>query len=194
MSYLRAHLGRQRVEAIAEHLGLDVHLLIHQARILGIRRPVRLWPAELVEAGLRLPRGGWPQVEAEGIDRFRITDRQGALVADLVSSTSLARWLEDRNAEHLEAEGRINPWFRREIMESMADLQRRLTHWEGCRFLSPGHVCESPLSNSHGCFCTDNGQHAAGADPKCLVRHLSVHETIDQARRGAERGRGRPPA
>lgn len=177
--FLTSNFGRIKIEAIAFHRGHSETAMIYRARHLGLRRPNRIWETDKVTAWLGLDERDWPSLEKEGLDRLLLRGRRGEVISDVVTTTSLARWLVRGNRwQQLVRTHGADEFFIREIIESVALLQRRATSWESCAFLSAGHVClNSFAANSVGLFCTRNAdKHEAGEDPKCQVKHLSLED------------------
>mgnify|MGYP006055735837 FL=1 len=68
-------------------------------------------------------------------------------------------------------------FFIKELQESIKDLTQQKTEFESCKFLSHGHVCQNPYTeSSFGFFCTNNEKYKAGEDPVCQVRHLDIED------------------
>lgn len=181
--FLRANFGRLRIEDIAFHRGHTETAMLYLARHMGLRRPARLWEAGKVLAWLGMDADDWDHMIGEGVDRFMLRDRRGRVQVDVVTTTSVARWLVQGNRWQrlIQAHG-ADEFFIREIIESVALLRERRTEWEACTFLTAGHTCcNSFASNSFGLFCTNSDRYEAGRDPKCAVRSLSVEDVANPA-------------
>ena len=173
--YLRDEFGRRAIEDIAYHLGRSEPAVFYRARHLGLRTPVKHWRLDKVSDWF-----GWSPEEvrnlhSEGIDVYPLTNRRGEVVLEVVSTTSLARWLsKKKNQKRLRDPDQI---FLLEIEESMQDLVDEKAVFEKCKFLSHGHVCQNPFTdNSYGLFCTNNEKYDAGDDPRCTVRTLAIED------------------
>lgn len=176
--YLQRHFGRQPIDQIAEARGRTAPAMLYRARRLGLRRPVRYFDADDVARWLHLMPDEWSDLERAGVERYGLPDRRGAVRRQVVSATSLARWLmTGRRWIRLVRDRGADEHFCRDVIESASDVQQRESSWEGCKFLGPDHVCMNPFAgSSYGLFCTNNERHAAGEDPKCNVRSLKIED------------------
>lgn len=174
--YLRDEFGRRAIEDIAYHLGHSETAVLYRARHLGLRLPVKHWRLDKVSSWLGLELEETRALQAEGLDIYRLGNRRGEVVLEVVSTTSLGRWLSlKKNIKRL---GRsADQFFILEIQESLRDLVAGETTFERCKFLSHGHVCQNPFTdNSYGLFCTNNDKYLAGEDPRCTVRTLAIED------------------
>jgi hypothetical protein len=176
-SYLKAEFGRRTVEAIAFHLHHSETAVLYRARQLGLRKPVKHWRIDKVAPWFGMETEELRELGEEGLDIHPLGDRKGRVILEVVSTTSLARWLERKaNLKRIRAQG-ADEFFIREIAESVADLVGGKTEFELCKFLSHGHVCMNPFTDSSfGLFCTNSDRQRAGEDPRCSVRTLAVED------------------
>jgi hypothetical protein len=183
--YLRAEFGRRTVEAIAFHLHHSETAILYRARQLGLRQPVKYWNTVKVAAWFGIADDELRQLGREGLDIYPLGDRNGRVALEVVSTTSLGRWLAQAdNIERLRTR-EADEFFIREIIESISTLVLRETEFERCKFLSHGHVCQNPFTeNSFGLFCTNSDRQRAGEDPRCSVRILSIEDLRPQASGG----------
>lgn len=174
--YLRNEFGRRAIEDIAYHLGHSETALLYRARHLGLRLPVKHWRLDKVSAWLGLDLDELRGLHSEGLDIYRLGNRRGEVVIEVVSTTSLGRWLSlKKNLRRLGS--KADQFFLLEIEESLEDLVKGETTFERCKFLSHGHVCQNPFTdNSYGLFCTNNEKYLAGEDPRCTVRTLAIED------------------
>lgn len=168
-TFLRENFGSQTIEQIAFRCEHTTTAMSYRARVLGLRRPAKWWPAEQVEVWLGLAAADWAGLQAEGLELAELTNRQGKVVKRLVSTLSLGRWLTQGNRwQRLVSELGADEFFCRDIIESVDELREQTTRWEGCAFLSAGHVCMNPRAGiSMGLFCPNNERYEAGRDPNC---------------------------
>lgn len=173
--YLKSEFGRRGIEDIAYHLKHSETAVLYRARKLGLRKPVKYWRTNKVAMWLNIDDGELHKLD--GLDIYPLHYRNGQEVFQVVSSSSLARWIENpKNAKKLKE---LDPdkFFLLEIQESIADLVSGKTEFESCKFLSHGHVCQNPYTDSSfGFFCTNNEKYLAGEDPACRVRHLEIED------------------
>jgi hypothetical protein len=174
--YLKDEFGRRSIEDIAYHLGHSETAVLYRARHLGLRLPVKHWRLDKVALWLGLSPEELRGLSSEGIDIYPLGNRRGEVVIEVVSTTSLGRWLQmAKNRKRLG--GKCDLFFLLEIEESLEDLVNRKTTFERCKFLSHGHVCQNPFTdNSYGLFCTNNEKYLAGEDPRCTVRTLAIED------------------
>ena len=176
--YLRSEFGRREIEVIAYHLHHSEPAILYRARKLGLRKPVKHWRLEKVAAWLGMDVGEFRRVaERENIDIHPLADKSGRVVLEVVSTSSLGRWLQRKGVLERLRKGGADEFFLRELLESIDDLVNKRTEFESCKFLSHGHVCMNPFSDaSFGLFCTNNDRYRAGEDPRCLVRTLAIED------------------
>ena len=97
--YLRSEFGRRPIEWIAMHLRHTETAVAYYARQLGLRKPVKYWNARKVAYWLGVSVEELHALRNDGIDIYPQHDVDGHLQLEVVSTTSLARWLKDeRNA------------------------------------------------------------------------------------------------
>lgn len=177
--YLKDEFGRRAIEDIAYHLGHSEPAILYRARHLKLRLPVKYWNIQKVAPWFGLEVAELKELAEEGLDIYPLADRHGKVKVEVVSTTSLGRWLKTPgNVERLrEREPGPDEFFLLEIEESIADLVAERTEFERCKFLSHGHVCQNPFTeNSFGLFCTNNEKYRAGEDPRCAVRTLAIED------------------
>lgn len=176
--YLKAEFGRRTVEEIAYHLHHSETAILYRARHLGKRLPIKYWNASKVAAWLGISDETLHgRLTQEGVDVYPLADSSGRQVLELVSTTSLARWLSDKTNLRWARENQADEFFIREILESVEDLAEEKTRFESCKYLSHGHVCQNPFTeSSFGLFCSNNERYNAGEDPRCTVKALSIED------------------
>jgi hypothetical protein len=176
--YLRSEFGRRPPELIAKHLHLTETAVIYRARHIGLRKPVKYWPGRKVKFWLgNLSEAGLRKLAKEGVDIIPQADRSGHVQLEVVSTMSLARWMQvEGNLERLRARD-ADEFFILEILESVDDIVNGNVEFELCKFLSHGHICQNPFTEvSYGLFCTNTDRQRAGQDPRCSVRNLSIDD------------------
>lgn len=173
--YLAAEFGRKTVEAIAFHLHHSETSVLYQARKLGLRLPVKHWNLVKVSAWLGFSEEELRELDVEGLDIYPLHDLSGHLTLEVISTTSLGRWMQiEKNLKKLNDAG-ADEFFILEIQESLKDLASGTTEWESCKFLSHGHVCMNPYTEvSFGVYCTNTDRQRAGEDPSCSARTLDI--------------------
>jgi hypothetical protein len=173
--HLRENFGRRRPEAIAFDLGQPETATLYRARKLGLRRPVKHWPAHKAAAWLGLTLEELLAERERGVDVYSLGgDRSASAALHVVSTTSLWRWLGRPEKQRLLAEREVDRFFLLELEESKEAILADPDAWESCQHLSHGHVCQNPRADGFDLFCPDNGRYRAGEDPKCTVRGLDV--------------------
>lgn len=173
--YLRDEFGRRPIEDIAYHLGRSETAVLYRARHLGLRTPVKHWRLDKVASWFGMNEAEFKSLRKEGVDIHPLKNPQGEVSLELVSTTSLGRWLQKKsNRAKLRDPDEI---FILEIEESIQDLLDGSDVFEKCKFLSHGHVCQNPFTEtSFGLFCTNNEKYDAGDDPRCTVRTLAIED------------------
>lgn len=176
--FLRSEFGRLAIENIAYHLGHSETAVLYKARHMGLRLPAKHWRLDKVSRWLGLSEDRVRELAGEGVDIHQLANRAGEVVLEVVSLSSLGRWMKQTgNTKRLREEGDPDPFFILEIRESMKDLADKETRFESCKFLSHGHICQNPFTeNSYGLFCTNNEKYRAGEDPYCAVRTLAIED------------------
>jgi hypothetical protein len=114
----------------------------------------------------------------EGLDIYDFHDpKNGRIIKEVVSTTSLARWLTNKaNIKRLETVD-ADEFFIREIMESVRDIADKKTEFERCKFLSHDHICMNTYTEgSFGLYCTNTDRQRAGEDPRCSVRTMDIDD------------------
>lgn len=178
--YLRNEFGRRTIEAIAFHLHHTETAILYRARKLGLRKPAKYWNMRKVASWLGFSESELRELRWEGIDIFQLYDRHGTLALEAVSTTSLARWLNDDDCRARVLVHGADEFFLLELDESITALVGSETTFESCKFLSHGHVCQNSYSDSYGLFCTNNERYKAGEDPRCAMRLLEVSDLRPQ--------------
>lgn len=177
--YLTRQFGKRPLEEIAAFCGHTETAILYRARHLDKRKPAQHWALDKVAAWMGMEIAAFRRLEAEGIDIFPVPNRRGDIRSELVSTTSLARWLHGEQGERwrrLIEEG-SDEFFIHEILETVRSLQERTTEWESCKFLGAGHQCMNAYAGtSFGLFCTNNEKHRAGEDPQCDFRTLAIDD------------------
>jgi hypothetical protein len=176
--YLKDEFGRREIEKIAYHLGHSETAIFYRARHLGLRLPVKYWRLDKVATWLDRTPDEIKEWKEEGLDIHPLGNRNRELVIEVISTTSLGRWMQEKgNMKRLREGHDIDEFFVLEIKETIKDLMNQETQFERCKFLSHGHVCQNPFTqNSYGLFCTNNEKYRAGEDPRCSVRTLAIED------------------
>jgi hypothetical protein len=175
--------GTKTIEWLAAALGISETAALYRARHLPpppqrpLRKLTKHWDARKVAAWFAMTVDELKDLRSEGIDIVASHFKRGPVAHDLVSTTSLGRWLSVvGNRERLIERG-ADGFFILEIEETMAALLSKENEFELCDHLSHSHVCSNPYAeNSHGLFCSNNGRYEAGNDPRCSVRTLKIHD------------------
>jgi hypothetical protein len=173
--YLRSEFGRRGIEDIAYHLKHSETAILYRARKLGLRKPVKYWRTSKVALWFDMELNEFHKIK--DLDVYPLYYRNGEEVFKVVSTSSLARYIE--NKKNLDSLNKRNPdkFFLLELQESVQDLVEGEVDFESCKFLSHGHVCQNPYTeSSFGFFCTNNEKYFAGEDPACRVRHLEIED------------------
>lgn len=174
--YLRSEFGRRTLEDISYHLHHSETAVLYRARHLKLRKSVKYWRVDKVARWFGMEEQDFKALEEEGLDIHPLADMRGKVQLEVVSTSSLARWMAlKKNIERLRRQG-ADEFFIREIEETIEDLLSRKTEFESCKFLSHGHVCQNPYADSYGLFCTNNEKYRAGEDPHCAVRTLQIED------------------
>ena len=176
--YLESEFGRRSAATIAFHLHHTETAVLYRARQLGLRLPVKYWDIVKVAFWFGMEVDEFRALADEGLDIYPFHDpRTGRLVKEVVSTTSLARWLAaPENIKRLQYRD-ADEFFIREIQESVRDKAAKKTDFERCKFLSHDHICMNTYSeNSFGLYCTNTDRQRAGEDPRCSVRHLDIDD------------------
>ena len=173
--YLKAEFGRRALDVIAYHLAHSETALLYRARKLGLRKPVKHWDLEKVSMWLEMSRDEIVALDGE-LDIHPLANRAGRVEHEVVSTSSLARWIAAPKTLKMLTKRGADKFFLLEIKESMDALIASETEFESCKFLSHGHVCMNPFTPSHGLYCTNNERYRAGEDPVCAVRTLAIED------------------
>lgn len=190
--YLRRHFGRTFIEAIGVFLNRSETAVAYRARKLGLRNVPKYYDVRKVAPWLGLSLSDFFLLTRFGLELFPCTDRNGKLKITLVSTTSLARVLVRRRLwKRLVDRRDADIIFIRDVLESIAELQKGEAIWEPNPWVSHGHTCLNPFSTA--CFGwlyngNDPGMAGEDLDPRDL--HPSANVTSDDWRRGAH-GRDR---
>lgn len=180
-SYLISEFGRRRPDAIAFYRDHTEAAIAHRARCLKLRKPVKHWELAKVALWLDMSEEELRELRREGIDIYPLCDKKdkrGLTKIELVSTTSLWRWLEAAGEKFLE--GR-NPdkFFLLELKECKEVILANHEDpkaWESCDYLSHGHTCNNPYADSYGLYCPNNDRYLAGEDPKCGARAIDLDD------------------
>lgn len=176
--YLQAEFGRRSAATIAFHLHHTETAVLYRARQLGLRQPVKYWDIVKVAFWFGLEENDFRDLSQEGLDIYTFHDpRSGRLVKEVVSTTSLARWLGEpdniKRLRYLDAD----EFFVREIQESVRDVVEKRNEFERCKFLSHDHICMNTYTEvSCGLYCTNTDRQRAGEDPRCSVRTMDIDD------------------
>jgi hypothetical protein len=171
--YIRSEHGRRPTDAIAFARGHTETATLYQARRLGLRKPVKNWNAVKVARWFGMTDEELHALRDEGLDIYRLHDRKGRLQLEVVSTTSIWRWLENGGRERLNGRG-ADQYFLLELDECREHILKNPTDWESCEYLSPGHTCNNPYADSYGLYCPNNERYNAGEDNKCGARMLDL--------------------
>jgi len=174
--YLKSEFGRRAIEDIAYHLHHSETAILYRARHLNLRKSVKYWRTDKVARWFGMSEEDFKNLASEGLDIHPLADMRGRVKIEVVSTSSLARWLALKKNLKLLREQGADEFFIREIQESVADLIAHKSEFESCKFLSHGHVCQNPFADSWGLFCTNNEKYNAGEDPHCAVRTLHIED------------------
>ena len=175
-SYLISEFGRRRPDAIAFYRNHTETAISYRARHLKLRKPVKHWEMSKVARWLDMTEEELHDLRREGVDIFHLYDKKGRLQIELVSTTSLWRWLENGGREKL-LERDPDAFFLMELEETkvtvLADPDNQRV-WESCDYLSHGHTCNNPFADSYGLYCPNNDRYLAGEDTKCGARLIDL--------------------
>lgn len=176
--YLRNEFGRREIDVIAYHLHHSEPAVLYRARHLGLRKPVKHWRIEKVAAWLSMDLDEFKRTAGKvGLDIHPLHNLEGKLMLEVVSTSSLGRWIKSKGVLAQLRKNGADEFFLRELLESLDDLVAGKTEFESCKFLSHGHVCMNPFTQaSFGLFCTNNERYKAGEDPRCSVRTLAIED------------------
>jgi hypothetical protein len=176
--YLQAEFGRRSAATIAFHLHHTETAVLYRARQLGLRLPVKYWDIVKVAFWFGMEVPVFRELKNEGLDIYDFHDpKNGRVVKEVVSTTSLARWLAvSANLKGLQAAD-ADEFFIREIQESLREIAERRTEFERCKFLSHDHICMNTYTEvSCGLYCTNTDRQRAGEDPRCSVRTMDIDD------------------
>lgn len=190
--YLREHFGRTFIEEIGVFLNRSETAVAYRARQLGLRNVPKYYDVRKVAPWLGLSLQDFFLLERLGLEIFPCTDRHGRIKVTLVSTTSLARvLLRGRLWKRLVDKRDADLIFIRDVLESIAELQKGKAIWEPNPWVSHGHTCLNPFSETcFGWFYNGNDDKMAGEDLDPRDLHPSANVTSDDWRRGAH-GRDR---
>jgi hypothetical protein len=177
--YLINEFGRRTDAEIAYHLKLSVPAVLVRARHLQKRRITKHWELSNVAAWLDMSEEEIRSLQDDkvALDIYDLYDRRSQKKHEVVSLTSLIRWLYTPGNREKVLEKNPDKFFLLEIDEAVATLREGTGRWENCKFLSPDHRCMNPYAeNSHGLFCTNNERYEAGDDPLCSVKTFEIYD------------------
>lgn len=167
-AFITEHFGRSFIEEIAFFLNHSETAISYRARKLGLRNIPKYWDIMKVAPWLGLEKNDLFLLRKYGLEIFPCTDREGEVKIILVSTTSLARvLLRGRLYKRL-----LNPekyagdmFFIRDIIESVAELQKEEAVWEPNAWVSHGHTCLNPFADlSFGWFYDGHDKAMEGLD------------------------------
>jgi hypothetical protein len=183
---IKQDFGRKTSEFIAVGLGISETAVLYHARHLKrsingelrqLRKLTKNWDARKVAAWLAIPLDELRALSREGIEIVPFHNRKGRLVHEIVTTTSLLRYLTTTGNKEKLLERGADKFFILELEETRQALLDGSDSFELCAFLSAGHVCMNSFAeNSHGLFCSNNERYEAGNDPRCSVRTLSIYD------------------
>jgi hypothetical protein len=184
LAYLKREFGRRTLESISFHLEHTETAVLYQARKLGLRKPAQHWNILKVARWLGFEIDEFRRLRAQGIDIYPLYDKSTPprLELELVSTTSLWRWLRRPQTRRLLAGRNPDRFFLLELEETMRELVAAENEFERCAYLSHGHVCLNPRAGSYGMYCTNTDRQRAGEDPKCTVRTLEITDLSDPSK------------
>lgn len=176
--YLKAEFGRRTPEAISYHVQHTETAMLYRARKLGLRKPAKHWNAVKVARWFGFSLADLYALRDEGVDIYPCYDKRQPprLQIEVVSTTSLWRWLEKRENRERLLQQEADRFFLLELRETKDEIVGKPAGWESCQHLSYGHICQNPRAETYGLYCTNNDKYAAGEDPKCFVRMMDISE------------------
>jgi hypothetical protein len=172
--YLRQEWGRTPIEAIADHLDLTETAIFYHARQLGLRKPSWYWDARKVAAWLGLSLPELRALHSQGVSMQGLLNRHGWPAIELVSTSSLGRWLREPRAVKKLSRRDPDQFFLLEVAESLDALVEGGESMPKCRFLLQGDICGQPRTVSFGHYCTKTERNEAGDDKKCNARRAEI--------------------
>jgi hypothetical protein len=185
--YITEHFGKTFIEAIAFMLNRTETAVAYRARNLGLRNVPKYYDARKVAPWLGISQRDLLLLTKRGLELFPCTDRYGKLQVTLISTTSLTRvLLRDRLWKRLIDHYDADEFFVRDVIESVATLQREEAIWEPNPWVSHGHTCLNPFSDTcFGWFYDGHDEKMAGdnLDPRDLAPSANV--ASDDWRRGS---------
>jgi hypothetical protein len=178
--------GRKTAEFIAVGLGISETAVLYSARKLKrningeplpLRRLTKNWEARKVAAWLAMSVDDLRALKSEGVEIVPTFNRKGQQTHELVTTTSLLRYLTTPGNREVLLERGADKFFILELEETLQALLDGSESFELCAHLSAGHVCMNGYAqNSHGLFCSNNERYLAGDDPRCSVRNLTIYD------------------
>jgi len=184
--YLREHFGRTFIEEIGGFLDRTETAVAYHARELGLRNVPKYYDIRKVAPWLGISVKDLFLLIRHGLELFPCTDDTGKLRITLVSTTSLARTLlRGRLWKRLVDKYDADIIFIKDVIESVVALQREEAVWEPNPWVSHGHTCLNPFSETcFGLFYDGYDEKMAGddLDPRDLAPEANV--TSDYWRRG----------
>jgi hypothetical protein len=174
--YLREHFGKTFIEAIGFMLNRTETACAYRARQLGLRAIPKHYDSRKVAAWLGLSERELGLLSKIGLELHPCTDSTGYVQITLISTTSLARvLLKDRFWQRLVDKRDADEFFIRDVIESIAQLQREEAVWEPNAWVSHGHTCLNPFSET--CF----GLFYDGYDDKMSGAELEPSDLAPEA-------------
>ena len=186
--YLREHFGRTFIEDVGVFLNRSETAVAYKARTMGLRNVPKYYDVAKVSKWLGLKLSELIMLTKHGLELFPCVNPEGKVEITLVSTTSLARVLVwKRLWKMLLAKHDADEFFIRDVIESIAELQKGDALWEPNPWVSHGHTCLNPFAGiCFGLFY--NGYDSKmdktdELDPRDLAPWAKV--TSDDWRRGA---------
>jgi len=185
--YLSEHFGRTFIESIGFYLNRTETAVAYRARQLGLRNIPKYYDLKKVAPWLGLNYRAVFLLSAKGLEIHPCTDRRGKSAITLISTTSLARLLlKDRLWKELVDVYGADKFFIKDVVESVVAMQRNEANWEPNCWVSHGHTCLNPFSDT--CFSWfydgyDDKMAGFDLDPRDLAPTANV--ASDHWRRGS---------
>lgn len=187
--YIREHWRHDFIEEIAFMLNCAETTVAYNARRLGLRNVPKYWDVRKVGPWLNLSMRELIALRRRGLELFPCCDARGNTRIILVSTSSLARVMTGAQLwKQLVDRRGADEFFIRDVIESMVELQDGKASWEPNVWVSHGHTCLNPFSEScFGWFFDGYDDKMAGydLDPRDLAPSQCVES--DNWRRGAWR-------
>jgi len=185
--YLTEHFGRTKLEDIGFFLNRTETAVAYEARQIGLRNVPKYYDVRKVAPWLGITMRDLLLLSKRGLELFPCTDCYGKLRITLVSTTSLARILtKDRLWKRLVDRYDADEFFIRDVVESVAELQKGTAIWEPNPWVSHGHTSLNPFSEAcFGWFYNGYDEKMAGEDLDPRDLSPSANVASDYWKRGA---------